>query len=139
METLPSFHTLWNQVETFVVEESQVDEKALWCGYAREFSNWLDEYILSKQDYDLIGINQAKIIILDKYLAWRSFVPKGHQDRIGSRGHTCIFHVFITACEQLLVAELRLHQPRYFIPPPPPSRPVPRGPALFLSPLEDGD
>ena len=73
METLPSFHTLWNQVETFVVEESQVDEKALWCGYAREFSNWLDEYILSKQDYDLIGINQACNFINCHFLVriWR--------------------------------------------------------------------
>ena len=137
MDSKTSFHTIWNKIEAFEIDESPVDEKALWCGYAKEFSNWLDEWLPYNQNYDEVGINQAKIILFDKYFAWRSFVPKHHQDRIGSRGHICIYQVFIMAGEQLMVAELRLSKPKYYIPPPPPQRPIPEGPALFLGRIDE--
>ena len=121
MDSKTSFHTIWSKIEAFEIDESPVDEKALWCGYAKEFSNWLDEWLPYNQNYDEVGINQAKIILFDKYFAW----------------HICIYQVFIMAGEQLMVAELRLSKPKYYIPPPPPQRPIPEGPALFLGRIDE--
>ena len=134
MEFITSFHTIWDRVERFKFDELIPDEQALWCGYAREFYEWLQRFVLNDTDYDLGELNQAKLIVLEKYLEFRSFVPRAHQERINDHGHICIYHIFIRACEQLKITELRLQKPMLFIqqPPPPPPRFEPKGPILFL-------
>ena len=139
MDMIIPFHSIWNKVEAFKIEEPQDDEQAYWCGYAREFYTWLNETVFSETEPNLVSVNQAKIILLDKYLEWRSFVPKTHQERINGKGHICIYHVFIRTCERLKVIELRISKPMLFIPSPPqiPPRIEPKGPILFLDPLEE--
>lgn len=145
MNDITSFHRIWERVAVFRIEEPELDEsllhdkEELWCGYAREFQESIKEWILH-DNFDLISINQAKLLLLDKYREWRMFVPKIHQDYTGSRGHICIYHVFIRACEHLHVAELRLQKPLLFLPKDPPPTPPPAkygGPMLFLGEVED--
>ncbi len=139
MEFTTSFHMIWDRIEPFKPEELIPDEQVFWCGYAREFYEWLQRWVLNETDYNLVGLNQAKLIVLDKYLEFRSFVPKAHQERINEHGHVCIYHIFIRACEQLKITELRLQKPMLFIPEPPPPAPrfEPKGPILFLG--SEGD
>jgi len=145
MDDINSFHQTWEKVAVFRIEEPEVDEpllhekEELWCGYAREFQESIKEWILH-DDFDLVTVNQAKLLLLDKYLAWRKFVPKLHQDQTGSRGHICIYHVFIRACELLQVEELRLQKPLLFLPKDPPPIPPPakyNGPMLFLGEVDE--
>lgn len=139
MDMITPFHTIWDKVELFKLDQPIDDPYAYWCGYAREFYGWINQYIFSNKEHDLISVNQAKVVLVDKYLEWRSFVPKKHQECITVRGHTCIYHVFIQACERLKVTELLLLKPMLFIPHPPLPTPriEPKGPVLFLGPLEE--
>jgi hypothetical protein len=141
MDDMLSFDRIWGRVTAFQVEESAPHdgEEEYWCDYALEFQKWIKEYLMPV-DSNLISINQDKLTLLDKYLEWRKFVPKTHQDYTGSRGHICIYHVFIRACEHLQVAELRLQKPLLFLPKDPPPTPPPakyHGPMLFMGEVED--
>ena len=141
MDLITPFHKIWDQVEPFQLEEPSPKEimQARMCGYAREFYDWVEEWILPIEG-NLIAINQAKVILLDKYMEWRSFVPKLHVEYTSERGHTCIFHIFIQASEFLQVAELRIRKPMLFIPPPPPPQPPgPKldGPMIYLGKLDE--
>ena len=126
---------IWERVAEFRIEEPELQEEELWCGYAREFYEWIDEWIIPVE-FELISINQARVLLLNKYMEWRSFVPKSHQDYTGSRGHTCIYHAFIRACEHLQVMELRLHKPILLPDPEPQSNLKFPGAALFLPELD---
>ena len=138
MDFITPFHTIWDNVQVFTVDEENLTaEKTNICGYAQEFASWIDQWICSDQELNLIQLNQLKVILLDKYLEWRSFVKKSHQEHVGVRGHQCIYHIFIRACEYLKVEELRMHKPMLFIPPPPPPRYEPQGPMLFLGEVDE--
>ena len=50
---------IWERVAEFRIEEPELQEEELWCGYAREFYEWIDEWIIPVE-FELISINQAK-------------------------------------------------------------------------------
>jgi hypothetical protein len=138
MDFITPFHTIWDNVQVFTVDkDNPAAEKTYICGYAQEFASWVDQWICSNQELNLIQLNQLKVILLDKYLEWRSFVPKIHQEHVGGRGHHCIYHIFIRACEHLKVEELRMQKPMLFIPPPPQPRFDHQGPMLFLGEIDE--
>ena len=110
------------------------------CPYARSFLEWAEELVtqaMSKRD--TVGVNQAKLRLLDKYFDWRTEVPQAHRNRTGSyNGHVCIFHVFEEAYRVLRVAELSLTPSPLYIPAPRPPREVIYTP-LILGERDDGE
>lgn len=91
------------------------------CSYARRFADWAAEVCHDAlQRQDLIALNQAKVLLLDKYFEWRAFVPKNHRYRMTETGHICIFHIFEEAYRQIKLAELTLSPPKLIEPPPAP-------------------
>jgi len=88
------------------------------CIFARDFATSLEEIcgpLLKTRT--LISLNQAKVLLLDKYFEWRAYVPKSHRSRMAETGHTCIFYVFEEAYRQIKLAELALAPPRLYEPP----------------------
>ena len=67
--------TRLNIVVPFILkdEPSDIFEDELWCGYARELHEWIETYI-HEIEISLLGLNQAKVLLLDKYLEWRAFL-----------------------------------------------------------------
>ena len=131
MDISPRFETVWNRVDDFEVPREVFE----WCPYARKFAEWAASLIETSKEPEVVSVNQAKILLIDKYFEWRSFVPKNHRNHVGSGGHRCIYHVFEQAYERLKVLELSLTPPMLFLPPPPP--PPPQIAGIFLGGLED--
>ena len=78
------------------------------CPFAREFSEWTENLFQVTKEPTVIAVNQAKVQLLDKYFEWYRFVPKNHRNRLGSRGHTCIFQVFVQAYVHLKEVDLTM-------------------------------
>ena len=129
MNITPEFETIWNRVEDFEVPAEAIE----WCSYARKFAKWSATLVESSQP-NVVMVNQAKVLLVDKYFEWRIYVPKSHRNRIGTGGHRCIFHVFEQTYEKLRVMELSLTPPMLFIPPPP--LPPPQIGGIFLGNIE---
>jgi hypothetical protein len=91
------------------------------CEFAQFFNSWVewlfDEIISEKPS--VIAVNQAKILLADKYFDWRTLVPKSHRNHISYRGHNCIFQIFVQAYDRIKLVELSLTPPMLFIPPEP--------------------
>jgi len=131
-----NFETLWNRYEDLELPETEPKS----CPYAKIFAEWADELCNVTKEPDIVSVNQAKILLLDKYFEWYNAVPKKHRQRIGDRGHICLYQVFMRSYERLRQAELEITPPMLFIPPPPPtppSRPLPDEPVLWLGPIDE--
>lgn len=132
-----SFEELWNRAEEFELPDAEAEI----CIFARKFSEWTRELCASStQSASLVAINQAKILLIDKYFEWRSVVPKAHRNRMSGGGHICIFQVFEQAYITLRAVELALTPPMLFIPPPPlpplSPPPPPQIAGIFLGELD---
>lgn len=115
------------------------------CTFAQRFFEWADELGAGASErQSIIFVNQAKILLVDKYFEWRAYAPKSHRDRVRASGHICIFQVFAEAYERLKVLELSLTPPMIFLPsvatPPPPQSPTtPRIAGIFIGEAESSD
>jgi len=97
------------------------------CEFARSFMEWGDKLLDIKKEYTLISINQAKILLLDKFFEWYWYLPRSHRIRLNPRRHICIFQVFVPLYQRLKVIELAITPPLVFVPPePPPMKILPR-------------
>lgn len=103
---------------TDLVEEPVEEPVPNLCRYAVQFKLWADT-LCDKHTGAIVDINQAKVLLLDKYYDWKQYVPKPHRKHTGDRGHTCIFHVFEATYKTLRLAELSLNPPLLFLPPAP--------------------
>ena len=110
------FLSNWNRIQDLEFPEESEDTA---CIYALKFQDWTDELLLFLKNPDLISINQAKILLADKYFEWKRFVPQSHRLRLGIHGHTCIYQILENAYEKLQIVELSLTKPMLFIPLPP--------------------
>src|SRR6266542_3735140 len=110
-----SFDDLWNKEPTIPL-----------CPFAESFSKWAEELVgRTLHMPSVVAINQAKILLLDKYFEWRSYVPRKHRVIVGQQsGHICIFQIFEQNYERLKLVELSLTPPMLFIPAPPPEPPA---------------
>lgn len=135
MDLEARFEALWNHVEDF-----EFTQERSFCVFAQKFSEWAKELCAkAADDTSIVKINQAKILLVDKYFEWRSVVPKSHRSRVGMTGHFCIFHVFEQAYDGLRAFELALTPPMLFLPaapapllPPPP----PQIAGIFIGELD---
>ncbi len=116
-----------------------------YCAYALRFKQWTETLCISvggavQQHQDSAGgavaVNQAKLLLLDKYFEWRSAAPKAHRNRVGDTSHTCLFHVFDETYRTLRAIELSLTPPLLFLPA---SSPAPVQPVYKLSGIPLGE
>jgi len=120
------FQTLWSSPD-FHYEVPPEGENM--CVYARGLAADIENlcgYVFSNPGH--VPINQAIVIVVKKFVEYRSLAPKSHRNRISEQGHFCIFHAFERAIQTLLLLEARLAPPMLFIPPPPPAPPPPPTP-----------
>jgi hypothetical protein len=116
------FQHIWGQINDIEIPEP-VENK---CFYAHGFTGWVQQLINGIQNPTVVSVNQAKVLLLDKFFEWHRYVPNAHRMRLGNRGHICIFQVFEAAYDHLKVIELSLTPPLLFLPdsvpiiPPPP-------------------
>lgn len=132
-----SFYYNWNRIEGLEIPEP-ADHTI--CVYALSFQKWIEELSKMMEDSTAIGVNQAKILLTDKYFDWERLVPKSHRQRLGIHGHTCIYQVFNKAYENLRIVELALTPPQINFPPPeiPPAKPPVIG-GLFIGEALDNE
>jgi hypothetical protein len=123
------FNIIWNNVSNITLPEPTQD----FCFYGQAFTCWADQLIKDLKPPKIVSINQAKVLLLDKFFEWYRYVPKAHRQKLGMHGHTCIFQVLVSAYEQLKVLELSLTPPLIFIPEPIQVPPPPQIEAIFLA------
>lgn len=99
-----------------------------YCAYATKFKIWGDTLCASvgqavQQDSAraAVAINQAKVLLVDKYFEWRAAAPKAHRNYTGE-SHSCLFHVADETYRTLRAIELSVTPPLLFLPPAPPQR-----------------
>jgi hypothetical protein len=130
-----SFDSLWHQHDDFILTEP----KPRLCPFAEQFSLWA-EALFSKATHNasVVSVNQAKLLLVDRYMDWRAAVPGAHRNLGGSRsGHVCIFQVFEETYQKLKTVELSLTPPMLFLPPPPsPPPPPPQIAGIFFGEKE---
>ena len=100
------------------------------CRYAQAFSGWAAQALDLGEEPNVVAVNQAKVLLVDKYFDYFSVVPKRHRYHSSPRGHICIFQVFLQYYQQLRALELSLTPPMLFLPPPPP--PPPQIAGIFI-------
>lgn len=132
------FLSLWNSIGDLEFPEEPEDTI---CIFALRFQAWVDKLFASINQSNIVSVNQAKILLTDKFFDWQRFVPQAHRQRMGIHGHTCVFQVFEIAYEKLRFVELGLTPPMIFIPqpPPPPPKEPPIVGKLFLGDDLDND
>lgn len=131
MDLESRFDALWNRAQDFELPEYQPPK----CVFAQRFSDWTSVlYANVAQNPSIVFVNQAKILLLDKYFEWRSFAPKSHRNHLGANGHICLFQVFVEAYERLKVMELSLTPPLLFLPS---SSSPPQIAGIFIGEMEE--
>ena len=134
-----SFDTLWNSGDDF--EFASGSPK--WCEPAERYLEWLATDVYRELIVDgvtIVTLNQAKVMLGDRYFSWRTQVDNRHRDHIGPRGHPCIYHDFVQGYERLLHSELGSSPPKLYEPaPPPPQQVVDLGGTVLGVKLDDGD
>ena len=139
---MTSFEYLWNRNDEFTMPE----EKRPICVYAQKFAEFAEPLCADAvQNASLVTVNQAKLLLLDKYWEWYRVVPMRHRSLNGPNSrHTCIFGVFEAAYNRLKLIELALTPPMLFIPeplplppPPPPPPPPPQIAGIFIGEIDE--
>jgi hypothetical protein len=114
------FESLWS--EPAAAEE----EPPSLCRFAAQFQTWAEVLLNNALHKPTeVGINQAKILLVDKYFEWRSVAPRAHRDKMSANGHTCLWHVFEAAYLRLREAEIALIPPVVVVSSSPPALPPP--------------
>lgn len=119
------FDVIWSRFDDFKFSEEPVEL----CRYARSFSDWAVQVLDVSQD-SIVALNQAKVLLVDKYFEYFSIVPKRHRYHFSPRGHVCIFQVFLEFYQRLKARELALSPPMLFLPVPP--SPPPQIAGIFI-------
>ncbi|MBN1813646.1 MAG: hypothetical protein JXA14_17535 [Anaerolineae bacterium] len=119
----PLFGTIWAR---FGDLELSGDPGLLSCRFAESYDGWASGVLAKvQQKRDVVTVNQAKLLLADKYFQYFQTVPQSHRYHLSPRGHRCVFQAFLEAYKQLKAFELSITPPMIFIPPPPPKPPPP--------------
>lgn len=107
------------------------------CAHAQAFSEWADVLCANVEAHPSgWAINQAKLVLSERYFEWYAVVPRKHRETVRDRAHRCIFHVFRDAWLWLRQIQLTVDPPAFE--PPASPRQGPRGPLdrLLLGDVE---
>ena len=104
----PAFTDLWGRSGTLVFEVRR-------CEAADTFRQWTEQLCTAAEDRRAaVAINQAKVLLLDRYFAFTTTVDVAHlSESMGlDADHDCLYQVFVAAYDRLRRAELTLQPPR---------------------------
>lgn len=117
-----------NEIAANLWEDFSSPAQPQYCPYSAQFQKWVDKLLASikpalKKDSvsAAIAINQAKVLLIDKYFEWLAATPKSHHNRTGG-DHLCLSNVFHNSYLVIKTGELMVSPPLLFLPPPPPAR-----------------
>jgi hypothetical protein len=95
------------------------------CIFGKQFEAYLQtacQDVLTNPSH--ISINEFYLEMFKKYMEWRTVVPKNHRNRIGERGHRCIWHAMEDYYQKVRLVELSLPSPKLYLPPELPEPPL---------------
>jgi len=128
--------SIWRSISELEIPEEEIE----FCEYAQSFLDWGNKLLGGRRKHNIVSINQAKILLLDKYFEWYRYVPRSHRFKMSKRGHICIFQVLVSLYNRLKVIELDVTPPMLFEPlPPPPMKILPRPSLAGIMLGEDTD
>lgn len=127
-ESQPLFDNIWRRFDDFEFSDAPVQR----CAYAESFFNWAIRMLDLTEDAGVVGLNQAKVLLVDKYFEHFSIAPKRHRYHFSPRGHVCIFQVFLEIYQQIKARELALSPPMLFLPRRTPPSPPPQIAGIFI-------
>lgn len=121
MTNEPVFIDIWRRFDDYELDVPTIPL----CKYAEAFSNWAESALYIEGNVSLVQLNQAKILLVDKYFQFFSIAPKNHRYYFNPKNHICIFQVFLEYYRRIRTRELGITPPMLFIPPPPLPPPPP--------------
>lgn len=96
----------------------EFDEVPDYCEYAEDFARWAEALAeAAVQKHMDVALNQAKVLLLDRYYEWLNSIPRRHHSLTGRLSHPCIDVVFDLTYRRLRHAELRMSPPPLAVPP----------------------
>ena len=128
MEFEDLFYRIWNNLPFLEIKE----HPEIICEFAKSFRDWTNELIKNIDKSNIVSVNQAKLLLQDKYYEWQHYVPTVRRHKRGLKGHVCIYQVYEIAYERLKILELSLTPPLIFLPESPIFPPPPRIAGIFL-------
>jgi hypothetical protein len=124
----------------------QADPFAQYCADSKAFWRYTDD-VLNKYvrgATDPMRLAQAKVLATDRYLDYRAYASKAHRDKIGEKGHICLYQVWIAAMHEIRTRQLALDPPKVIkiVTPKPEPKPASGSyavlpPAVFLGKWEE--
>ena len=57
------------------------EEEVEFCEHARNFLDWGEQLLNAKKEHTIVSINQAKILLIDKFFEWYHYVPRSHRTK----------------------------------------------------------
>jgi hypothetical protein len=109
----------------------QPDPFALYCDDSKAYWHYTDEVLnrYVRGNTDLMRLAQAKVLITDRYLDYRAYATREHRDKLGVKGHICLYQTWIAGMHEVRTKQLSLNPPRVLkivtSKPEPPSLPPP--------------
>jgi hypothetical protein len=94
-------------------QEEQADPFAHYCSASKALWRYTED-VLNKYvrgTTDPMRLAQAKVLVTDRYLEARAYTSKVHRDKIGDKGHICLYQVWLAAMHEILTKQLALEPP----------------------------
>lgn len=126
-------------------EDEQDEALANYCADGLAFHRYTEDVLTRyvRGSTDIVRIAQAKVLVLDRYLEFRVYASKSHKDKLGDKGHVCLYQVLIQGMHEIRAKQLTLEPPEVLMVPPKPAA-VPTEsayallpPALFLGEVKN--
>ncbi len=103
---------------TFFGEEGepaeQTDPFAQYCEDSKAYWRYADDVLnrYVRGTTNLMRLAQAEVLITERYLQVRAYATREHRDKLGSKGHVCLYQVWITSMHEVMATQLTLDPPR---------------------------
>lgn len=92
----------------------QTNPFAQYCTDSKAYWHYTDEVLnrYVRGSTDQIRLAQAKVLLTDRFLDFRAYATREHRDKLGDKGHTCLYQVWIAAMHEIRTKQLTLDPPR---------------------------
>lgn len=117
MSASPNLEELVRQHDALTLQREEVVEEEEQCIYAQQYDAYLRiacQDALNNPTH--LVLNECYLEMFKKFMEWRTVVPKSHRNRIGEKGHRCLFHVLEKYYQLLRLKELALPSPKLWLP-----------------------
>jgi hypothetical protein len=104
------FEDIWQRRQ----QAAPTDPLAQYCLYSRAYWRYADDVLnrYVRGATDLMRLAQAKVLITERYLEARAYATREHRDKLGSKGHICLYQVWLTSMHEVMATQLTLDPPK---------------------------